>query len=149
MVTTQNEFETIPAFTSIAGDTLGTWTQREIACRLIETLGKCSQYDTMQLYINTANCTDDDLETMFDIQADTADLITDNCPLPDYCTIYLQDGEWLVMPHIDDNLPRYDDIPDTPNNGEYEILLVNDHGNVNFMTWNDQKREYVTQWAMV
>jgi len=152
MITTANEFETIPAFTSIAGDTLGTCTQREIACEMLKVLETASSVGCSQLWQDIATTTDDD-QYLIDIQADLSQAIQDNCPLPDYCTVELQDGEWLVLPYVDDDLPRLEDTPDNlatiDGQTAYDILVVNDHGNVDFKQWDHNQCEYVTQWAMV
>lgn len=152
MITALNQFETIPAFEII---TSRLDSQRAIACDLIKALQRASSFDCSQLWQDIATTNDND-QYLIDIQADIAQTIQDNCPLPDYCTIELQDSEWRVVPYIDTDLPHLSHNPcyvtqpcEFDGHKAYDIIVVNDHGNTDLMQWNDQKREYITTWAMV
>lgn len=153
-LTTLNEFETIPAYTHIAGDSLGTWSPRDIVTAMVMLLQSASSYDCRQLWQDIATTYDDE-QYLIDVQSDIAQTIQDNCPLADYCTVELHDSEWRVVPYIDDDLQRLNFFPDTTSPFEsdymvqYDILVVNDHGNVDLMQWDHNKREYTLTWSMV
>lgn len=146
MITTENQFVAVPAFTILAGSSLGTWTNREIACELVATLGKVSDFDCLEFYTTIACCNDDD-DILIDIQDDIAEKLNEYMPMPEFCTVTLNDGEWAVIPYIDDELNRVDEIPDDFSD-EY-LLLVNDHGNVTCLQWSVNKQEYKSIWDMV
>ncbi len=155
MITARNEFETVPAFEHIAGSNNGSWTMRETAFSLISTLETISSYDTSRLYKDLAECNDDD-GYLDDMQLEVMELLNEYMPMPEFCSVSLNDGEYTVTPYIDeyDDTPRLSDYPDTLYKDEsgmvhYTIFIVNDHGNVTCQTWNDQKREYITQWDIV
>ena len=146
MLTARNEFETIPAWTTIAGSSFGTQSHRETTVELLKAVDLTTDADTRRLWVDLAECNDDNVEFMFDIQRDAADLLNDHAPLPDYCTVDLQDNEWTVLPYmIENDLARFEDIPDTFE-GDH-VLIVNDHGNVTCMRWTGS--EYESIWAMV
>lgn len=146
MITVRNEFETIPVFEHIAGSPLGSWTNREITAELIQVLGKTTSVDVCGYWKDLAEC-DDDSDWIRKMQDAIADEITQNAPLPPYCTVSLEDNEWRVRPYIDDSLDRVDQLPDEYT--EDELLLINDHGNTSLYTWNPATAEYDEQWAMV
>jgi len=147
-ITVNNEFETIPAFTHVAGDTAGTWSQRQIAVEMAKTLETVSSdsYICHQTFIDIASSDDDD-QFLMDVQQNLADMLTEHAPIPDYTNIALQDGEWFVKPYLDDELQRFDDCPDEFSDDT--ILIVNDHGNVTCMQWSESEKEYQSIWAMV
>jgi hypothetical protein len=146
MITTSNEFETVPAFETLAGSSLGTWSNRAIAYELVSILEKVSQFDCLDFYKTIAAC-EDDSDILIIIQEDIVEKLNEYMPMPEFCTVTLQDGEWIVIPYIDDDLKRVADIPEAYTD-DY-VLFVNDHGNVTCYQWNDTKREYVSIWDMV
>ena len=153
MLTARNEFETIEAWTTIAGCSLGTQSHRATTVELLKAVDLVTNADTRLLWVDLAECSDDNIEFMFDIQRDAAELLTEHAPLPDYCTVDLCENEWMVLPYmIEGDLPRLSDTPD-----DYQgdnVLVVNDHGNVSCMRWVDAYAEpgcgrYIEQWSMV
>ena len=147
MLTARNEFETIEAFTSIAGDSLGTWSDRETTAAMLEAVDTVTARDTHKLWVELARCTDDDPNNMWEIQRDAADLLNEFAPLPPYCVIDLTNSEWRVSPYLDDELERFEDTPEDYQGDD--VLIVNDHGNVTLMHWNAADREYESVWSMV
>jgi len=148
MITAKNEFETISAFESLAGSSSGTWTDRETTAELIRVLDLVqNQISTAEYYQDLAKCSDDDTQTMYEIQQEVAGHIEYYAPLPDCCSVTLQDNEWQVIPYIDEDLPRLEDIPETYT--EDLVYQVNDHGNVSLYKWHPNFREYREVWAMV
>lgn len=147
MITTLNQFETIPAFTHIAGSNNGSCSNKGIAFDMLKAYDKIrseNHVSSDKMWCDLAWCNDDD-EYLLTLQAEIAELITQTDRLPRYCTIELQDGEWLVLPYIDESLERFSDIPDIKTD-DY-ILVVNDHGNVACMEWD--QGEYKSIWDMV
>ena len=147
MVTTSNEFETIPAWEHIAGCSLGTWSDYDTAKALVDAAVAISSDSgalTMQSELNEVN-EDDTSGILFDFQDDAAEYINNHATIEDYCSLDVQDGEWIVRPYIDDELPSFDDYQDDYQ-GDH-VLIVNDHGNVTCQRWNG--KAYVTIWDMV
>ena len=148
MITTRNEFEPVPAFTTVAGCTIGTQTPRETTLELIDVADKVSAHiDCKTAYRDLAAMPDDMSQDMFELQEDIADQLNYYMPMPPCCSVTLQDNEWIVLPYIDDDLPRFDEVPEEFS--EDVIYTVNDHGNVSCYWWNSNDREYVEQWTMV
>jgi len=154
MITVRNEFETVPAYEHIAGSSLGTWTNRETTIALIKTLETTSNYDCAPLYKEMAETTDDDTDFMFETQHEVASYLDDYMPMPEFCSVVLDDNEWRVVPSIeqaDDECKNFSDYPDTYQ-GDF-ILVTNDHGNVTCQQWKPAfvncAPEYVTIWDMV
>jgi len=149
MITTQNEFIPVKAFTHIAGSSLGTWSNRDTACQMVTILNQVSQYDCAKLWEDIATESDDGAY-LIDVQDDVADLLNEYMPMVEFCTVCLEDGEWSVIPSIelaDDECENFSDYQDDYK-GDF-ILVTNDHGNVTCMQWNDIEREYITIWDMV
>lgn len=149
-ISVKNEFETVPAFTTIAGSHLGNQSNRETTIEMlnaVETTTGIHGMTTNRLWIDLASNHDDDMESMFYIQQECADLLNESMPIPEFCSVELHDNEWTVIPYIDEEVTRVEDIPD--NYSEDYLLLVNDHGNVTCLEWNYNKREYKDIWAMV
>ena len=148
MITVRNEFETIPAFESIAGDTFGTSTPREVTIEMLENLEKVTScIDLIPYYKTLAALSDESTDEMEEMQEELAGHFNDEAPLAPYCLVELQEGEWRVVPQIDDEVPRVDECPD-----EYMedyVYVVNDHGNVTLMGWEHSKNEYQSIWSMV
>jgi len=155
-----NEFETIPAFHHIAGDSLGTWSERDIVTAMIKFLSQCSQFDCAQYYIDIATTHDDD-QYLIDLQDTIAQDITENCPLADYCTIELTDSEWKVSPYIDDELLKIDSIADKliiidthtdditiVKTAHYSYLYIDSFGNTLLMQWNATNLKYISVWSI-
>ena len=154
MITVHNEFETVPAFEHIAGDSLGTWTQRETTAEMIHAIDLISDQDrTSVLWIYLAKAADDDLEEMTGLQEQAADILNEHMPMPAYCRVTLQDNEWRVLPYLDEEVPRmstddWDEV-DQNQHGFDHVYVVNDHGNVTCWEWRQDKVEYVSIWSMV
>jgi hypothetical protein len=153
MITVRNEFETVPAWEHIAGDSLGTWTERETTARMIEVLATVSQEDTTHRWKELALLNDEDTQEMTDMQDELAGLLNGNMPIPASCSVRLRDGEWKVLPYLDEDLPR---LPDyqwesirASGHGYDIVYVVNDHGNVTCYEWNEAVLEYEDIWAMV
>ena len=155
MITANNEFETVPAFTHIAGCSLGTWSQLDNLQGCIDAVSSttqtdCKEYKAMiDKYDHGNDISSHDSFIIDEMIEEMIDILNNDMPIPDSCSVSWQDNELLVLPYIDDEIPRYEDIPDNLQNGDYTIYVVNDHGNVTCMYWDDQKREYISQWDMV
>ena len=147
MLTARNEFETIDAWTTIAGSSIGNQTDRETTAEILDAVDLVTPCDTHKLWKELAECPDDNTECMWEIQRDAADLLNEYAPLASYCSIDLADNEWTVLPYMDDELPRFEDTPETFEGDD--VLVVNDHGNVTLMHWHSIDREYESVWAMV
>lgn len=87
-----------------------------------------------------ANTNDDDVDV-----ADYERIFDDYDVLPASCYITWQDNELIVLPFIDDDVPRLPDYPESF--VEDVVYVVNDHGNITCQEWNGKK--YVTVWDMV
>jgi len=153
MITVRNEFEPVPAFEHISGDSLGTWTQRETTSAMIQAVYMTTSVDTLHAWRDLAETNDDDLENMVDIQDWCAGELIEHMPMPFSCTVALGDNEWRVVPYIDDEVPRmstddWDEV-DQNQHGFDHVYVVNDHGNVTCWEWRQDKVEYVSIWAMV
>ena len=91
---------------------------------------------------------------MFDIQRTIAECLDSDMPMPEFCSVVLDDNEWRVVPSIesaDEDCENFDDYQD-----EYKgdfILVTNDHGNVTCQQWKPPfvncLPEYITIWDMV
>lgn len=153
MITVRNEFEAVPAFEHIAGDSLGTWTERETTTALIEVLETVSQVDTARLWKDLAMLSDDDFGDMLDIQEEVVCELNESMAMPAYCHVTLQDNEWRVTPYIDEEVVCMStDVwyeVDQNQHGFDHVYVVNDHGNVTCWEWREDKVEYVPIWAMV
>jgi hypothetical protein len=160
MITVRNEFETVPAWEHIAGDSLGTWSERETTAELIKVLDKVSQEDTARWWKELALLNDEDTQEMTDMQGDLADILNEIAPLPTSCIVALGDGEWRVVPYIDEEVPMLStddwDALDTSVRGFDHLYVVNDHGNVTCYEWQEwrideiqDRGKYKEIWAMV
>jgi hypothetical protein len=153
MLTTRNEFETIPAFEVITGSTYGGFTPREMAVDLIKAVELVtSLIDTKTDWQFLAICEDDDPAISEFIEEYTRHLDY-YAPIPDSCSIEWHDNELIVMPYIDDEIPRFEEVPESFI--EDVIYQVSDHGNVTCYRWNpndvsgNQTGAYNEIWAMV
>lgn len=136
------------AFETLAGSTCGTYTLREICADMIDAhtqaIGDNSQYDMRE---ELARASDDDAEIMDDIIRDCIDALNEaDDILPPSCTVDWHDGEILVLPYIDDDVPRVAGLPDGPTDDGL-VYVVNDHGNVGCYAWNGS--DWLYQWGMV
>lgn len=143
MITVHNEFETIPAFENIAGP----GTDREITVELINVLSIVSSesYIDYRFLKEAAETTDDDHDAWIYLQDEIAEAITDEAPIPAFCTVKFTNGEWTVTPYIDGDLKQVEDIPE-----DYiddHILEVNCHGNVTCWEWSYASSEYKSIWG--
>lgn len=150
MITVCNEFEVIPAFEVVAsGETL-----REITIELIDVLHKVSQEDTAPFWERLAREYDEDTDEMEEIQQDVALLIQDIAPIPASCGVSLQNGEWIVLPFIDEDSPRLGECPDEFTEDDI-VYVVSDHGNVTCYEWQyigepgGPEYAYTEIWGMV
>ena len=145
MITTRNEFETIPAFEVLAGSSLGTWTPREICAEMIRNVNKCTQMDVSKFWIELAEMSDDD-PNIGEIIQDCIYELNSEAPIPPSCAIEWRDGEILVLPYIDDEIPRFEDVPES--HVEDVVYQVSDHGNVECYSWDYNRMKYVSEWGM-
>lgn len=144
-----NEFETISAWTILAGANQGGWTKREMAVALLKALDQVTEHDiTKKLWVGLAECDDNQEQDIIEVQQNTAELFNDVAPLPAYCHVVMENSEWRVIPYVtEDDLQKVDEIPD-----DYiddHILQVSDHGNVSCYEWNHGLGAYQEIWAMV
>lgn len=150
MLSVRNEFETVPAFETIAGSSIGVSSDRETTAEMIEaveTTTSIHKLSTDRFWQELARLSDDNSGEMYEIQEECADLLNESMPMPEFCSVTLEDNEWRVIPEIDDYLTRVSDIPEEYS--EDYLLLVNDHGNVTCLEWNNNTREYQSIWDMV
>jgi len=148
---------------TIAGCSLGTRTQREILIDLIKVAEKCEKESWPMIAqglvapseeVNhwlrqLAQYSDEYFEhEMHEMAEDIVELIGSYLDLlPAYCSVLLNNGEWTITPYIDHELPRFESTPD-----EYvddHVYVVNDHGNVSCMQWENEIKEYNCVWSMV
>ena len=159
-ISTRNEFEVIPAFTTIAGGTAGGWTYREICVEILDALDRIVGFsETYNYWVDLERHEDyqviecnfvDELMDYWNEHVDT---------MPDFCWLTFHDNEAIVLPDVDSMLEetyRVDSIPDTMTPIEDEhgrvqrtLAHVNDHGNVDYLYFDDNKREYVIAWSVV
>ena len=150
----RNEFETISAFEVITGSTYGGFTPREIAVDLINALEiVTSLIDTKRDWQELAAAPDDETEVIEGIISDYIDHLNCYAPIPDSCAIGWHDNEIIVMPYIDDEIPKFEDVPDSFIDDV--IYQVSDHGNCTCYRWNpndvsgNQTGAYNEIWSMV
>ena len=161
MISVRNEFETIEAFTHIAGCSLGTHSARVTAVELIKALQTVTQHDCAGFWIDLAKCSDDEEADICDIQSDVADAFNEQAPMAESCSLSLEDSEWRVTPHIDDDMPKFEETPEddegfdsNPDNDDH-ILVVNERGNTTLFAWCDyaikynQTNGWVEVWSIV
>lgn len=148
-------------FQTIAGSSYGQQSPRETAieliafCSLVEFKDTGADVATQKAFMEKvqeytyelASISDEETDSIFEIQEDLAALINDYLPLPVSCTVTLQDNEYIVLPYIDDSLPRLAECPETF--VDDVIYSVNDHGNVDCFEWMPAKQEYKNVWSMV
>ena len=149
MIDATNEFETIPAFEILAGSSFGTWSLREVAAEMISNVSKTTQVDTAMYWQELASATDNDLETMEWVITVCMEDMNTYSLIPDSCCIEWTDNEIVVMPYIDDEIPRFEDVPDS--HVEDVIYQISDHGNCTCYRWDYSKSpaRYVEVWAIV
>ncbi|GAF84818.1 unnamed protein product [marine sediment metagenome] len=154
MLTTRNEFETIPAFEVITGSSYGGFTPREIAVDLIYAIEKVTNLiDTKQDWQYLATYSDNELTEIDELISEYIQHLNYYAPIPDSCSIDWHDNELIVMPYIDDEIERFEDCPD--DFSDDVIYVVNDHGNVTCYRWNpndvsgNQTGAYNAIWDMV
>ena len=163
------------AFDVLAGSDLGTWSECEVIEELIDILNfQCGPeskkvalqiiHESDQAMTDNNTSVLDDLEPEYlnDLFNDLIDSLNDFALHPDSTYIESRNGEVIVTPYLDDDLPRLADHPenmvyanigtgqgfDADNNQvPHEYYLVNDHGNVDFMQWDGSK--YANTWSMV
>jgi len=142
---------------TLAGCSLGTWSYRIVVIELLKVLERCNEEEELsgtpeflnQTYRDMAGYDDEEnaqeiMETVDEVVYHINDYMGF---LPPYCTVWCEDNEWIVTPYIDDELPRVADCPEE--HTEDYIYVVNDHGNVDCMYWNDSAKEYKIVWSMV
>jgi len=140
----------------IAGCSQGTTSEREVVVEMLETLDYLAKQveaqqgfeigrEANKLWRELAAEQDETVDAM-DYGIDFAEIVNDL--LPPSCTMLWEDNEFRVTPYVDDEIPRFadfDDIPDDFDDTEYYI--VNDHGNVAYYVRHDG--EFVMVWDMV
>ncbi len=157
MINARHEFETIDAFTTIAGSTAGGWAYREICLEVLEALDKIEGFsETFELWRDMAKMQDHEL-----IEAAFADELRDYwndnvTTMPDYCSLEWQDGELIILPCVEamlEDTHSLDHIPDklysVDNVVQYTLAHYNDHGNIDYLFWNDARRAYEIVWSVV
>ncbi len=159
MLSNTHEFETIPAYEVLAGCSLGTWSNRETCASMIINVERATQSDTATMWKDLARANDDDsMCVMDDIIRDCIDLLNDHAPLPVSCSIDWRDNEITVFPFLDDEIPKFAEVPDCLI--EYRdsfgsagfddvIYQVSDHGNVECYQWRADRLAYESVWSMV
>lgn len=147
------------AFQHIAGCSLGTWSDLDSAIGCL---------DFIQAYDNHPGYNDIYPDALLkkefrDLCVDHenidldwySELVTDHCSdaLPVSCAFSWDDGEFRITPFIDDDIPKFEELPEdekeaeiNPDNDDF-IYVVNDHGNVTCYQWRD--REWISIWDMV
>ncbi len=165
----------VKPFDHIAGCSTGTWTDGESVIAILdfiqaiednpqynETFPPMAQY-WKEFAVDLVNDKADDLDTI-DLDYWT-DRLIEHCDvvLPAYCSFSWEDNELRVVPYIDDELTKVDELPcidgewehANPDNEEY-ILLINDHGNATLFEWfdshrgdSDQYQTWQEVWGMV
>tara|TARA_R100001143_G_scaffold28420_1_gene28079 strand:- start:2444 stop:2899 length:456 start_codon:yes stop_codon:yes gene_type:complete len=147
MITARHQFETIPAFTVIAGCSLGTWSDRESALAMLDAMAAVG-HDVTKHYRELAQDTDDNID--LDWYSDLAvDVLCDHTPK--YTYIGWQDGEFTVLPNVEEaleDLESGDELPDCrPVEGYF--CLVNDHGNVTLYRWSGNDVTSADDWSEI
>ena len=152
MITNRNEFETIPAFEVITGSSHGGFTNREMAIDLIKAVEMVSPMVCTNDWKLLAEYSDDDQE-INDLIAEYVEHLNYYAPIPDSCVIEWHDNELIVMPYMDDEIPRFEDVPESF--VEDVIYQVSDHGNCTCYRWNpndtsgNQTGAYNEIWGIV
>lgn len=157
MIDSRNEFETIPAFDVIAGSSMGGWSTRDFCASLIHAIETVSDRQCQETWKELARYSDiDDTDELGGLLEELIDDWNDCANMPDYCNLVFHDNELIVMPDVDSMLeetPSVNHIPDEfyqPDGiAHYTLAHVNDHGNVDYLVWNDAKREYEIAWSVV
>ena len=154
MLNARHEFETIPAFEVITGSSFGGFTAREMAVDVITALETVtSLIDTKSDWKYLATCSDDETTEIDCLIEEYIDHLNYYAPIPDSCSFTWQDNELIVLPYIDDEIERFDDVPESFSDDV--IYVVNDHGNVTCYRWNpndvsgSQTGAYNEIWALV
>lgn len=151
MITALNEFETIPAFTVVAGSSFGGVSNREFCADILRAVDTVTGYEeTYQHWVDLAECSDDDdYVANGDCINDAMQLFNDNITtMPEFCSLVLFDNEARVLPDIESAIEECEVFEDYPEkyHGDF-IAVVNDHGNTTCQRWDGSK--YVTIWDMV
>jgi hypothetical protein len=151
MLTARNEFETIPAFEVITGSNQGGYTPRQMAFDVISAIDTVTGLiDTTSDWKDLAGMSDDDTQEINDLIEEYVDHLNYYAPIPDSCSISWHDNELIVMPYIDDENEKFDEVPESF--VDDVIYQVSDHGNVTCYRWERISRlqgKYVEIWSMV
>lgn len=145
------DFELKP-FDHIAGCSLGTWTGRDQAVAIIETMEKLQaslgteryNLEIDSAWRDLAQCADDDIDVTE--YSDTLEILFSDS-LPVSCCFSWGDGEFRVTPYVDHCAETFDDVPESFVD-DY-IYTVTDHGNVDCWSWDHVHKEYRHVWGMV
>ena len=152
---------TLQAFDSLAGCSLGTWSNRDTVISMLEAVRENRDaINTPDIYPDLENeyrdlaKTDDDDVQPEDYEAFVVDYL--DAVLPAYCSLSWVDGEFRVTPFVDDELTKVDELPTDDDgeeinpDGDDHILVVTDHGNVTLFEWETVGIHHWSEvWGMV
>ena len=157
MITTSNEFESIPVWEHITGSSDGGYTQWEMANDLVN-VAVCVSSDSSVLELQSElqsmpdDLSDDQDQQCIEIQEAAIQIIESATSFPEYCSLSFEDNECIVRPYIDDELPTFEDYKnDMPQDeflGDF-VLNVNDHGNITCLKYDYNTKEYDEYWSMI
>lgn len=151
MIDSRNEFETIPAFEVIAGSSMGGWSTRDFCASLIHAIETVSDRQCQETWKELARYSDiDDADELGGLLEELIDDWNDCANMPDFCYLTFYDNELVVLPDVESMMmdtPQVADIPEAYTGDT--IFFVNDHGNVDYLYWNESKREYEIAWSVV
>ena len=152
MLTTSHEFETIPAFTVIAGSSQGGYSSRELAIEIIKAANTISTVSPTEI-----NAAWKDLAEQNDDEVDVAEfeVLLDGCNLPPCCSLQWHDNEYMVMPDLESAREEAEVGDETPDHGLCSgnlFLVINDHGNATLYQWQEGPTvigHWREQWGIV
>ena len=162
MITAKHEFEIIPAFTVIAGSS--SKHDPEDALRdMLSALDKIGQYEDSDILEELNGLTEEEKEAdhclVMDLLVRCEELFFQVQNIPESCGFAWQDNEYMVLPYIDEYLPKLSEVPfddelqiDINPDNESIIYIVNCHGNVSCYKWQeyfDRFDAWLLQWSMV
>ena len=150
-ISARNEFEPVSAYTTIAGCSIGTESPRQVTYDLIKTLQTVqSHIDVCPFYASLALCDDEETQDMFEISEEIAEHLNYYMPMPEFCSVVLEDSEWRVIPSIESADEECENLEECPDTYVADfVTATNDHGNVTCYQWNPNQFKYSEIWSMV
>ena len=162
MITARYEFEIIPAFTVIAGSSFILDTEEALR-DMLQALDKIGQYEASDILEELNALTEEQKEEdsclVTDMLIRCEGLFEQVLNIPESCGFAWQDNEYMVLPYIDEYLPKLSEVPfddelqkDINPDNESIIYIVNCHGNVSCYKWQeyfDRFDAWLLQWSMV